>query len=320
MTMHQSNARPLRVALAANGLFSLASGAVCVLAPTAIASLLFAVPPMVFGLSGTTLIIELGIGLLIFAALVLWTASQTFIHRGRARLITILDIGWVLGSFGLLALTSQLWTSAGLTVVILVAIAVALFAVKQAIGLMLLYQGKNDIEAERRGNVLTLTATGFTAASSERVWQVMSHQEAYADVADNLSKVEVLHGTGPDLERRCTDNDGKSWTETCTMWDEGRGFAFRVHTDAPDYPYPIARLSAEWSLSPVQGGTQIRMQFHVTAKPGLVNGLLFRLMAAPFSAVCDRLLQRWIAIMEGTAVTTHAELRLAGDGGSAQPA
>lgn len=319
MSMHQSNARPLRLALIANGLFSLLTGAACVVAPTAISSLVFAAPLSLFGLSAVTLITELGIGLLAFAALVLWTASQTHIHRGRSKLITILDAGWVLISAGLVILIPQLWTPAGLSIVIVVAIVVALFALDQALGLMLLYQGKSDVRALRRGNQMTLTAKAMTQASPERVWQVMSHQEAYADVADNISKVEVTRGSGPDLERRCFDNDGKSWNETCTMWDEGRAFAFRVHTEAPDYPYPIAQLSGEWALSPVSGGTQILMTFQVTAKPGLMNGLLFRLMAAPFSAICDRLLLRWIDIMEGTASATRADLRLPDKRAAAQP-
>lgn len=309
MPKHQSNARPLRLALVANGIFSLLSGACFVLAPSAIASIVFAYPPVVFGLSAATLVAELGIGLLAFAALVLWTAGQSILHRGRAKLITALDVGWVLASAGLLFAAPELWTSAGLWVVVIVALAVAVFALEQTLGLMLLYQGQSDIEALRQGDQLTLTAKAMSRASAERVWQVMSHQEAYADVADNISKVEVTGGSGTSLERRCFDNDGKSWKESCTLWDEGRAFAFRVHTEAPDYPYPIAALAGEWSLSPMSDGTQIQMVFHVTAKPGLLNGLLFRLMAAPFSSVCDRLLQRWIDIMEGTARPDRADLR-----------
>lgn len=319
MPKHQSNARPLRLALVANGVFSLLTGAACVLAPAAIATKVFANPPAVFGLSAATLVTELGIGLLAFAALVLWTAGQSMLRRGRVKLITGLDIGWVLVSAGLLLAVPELWTSAGLTMMVIVALIVAAFAFEQTLGLLLLYQGHSDVEALRKGKHLTLTARATTRASAERVWQVMSHQEAYADVADNISKVEVTRGSGETLERRCFDNDGKSWNESCTLWDEGRAFAFRVHTEAPDYPYPIAALAGEWSLSPMSDGTQIQMVFHVTAKPGFVNGLMFRLMAAPFSSVCDRLLQRWIDIMEGTARPNRTDLRLEEKGAASQP-
>lgn len=310
MSKHQSNARPLRLALVANGVFSILTGACFVLAPSAIASFIFSHPQAIFDLSAATLVAEFGIGLLAFAALVLWTAGQSMLHRSRVKLITALDVVWVLASAGLLLAVPEIWTSAGLTAVVIVALAVAVFALEQTLGLMLLYHGQSDVVALRQGNLLTLTARAMTQASAERVWQVMSHQEAYADVADNISKVEVTGGSGTSLERRCFDNDGKSWSESCTLWDEGRAFAFRVHTEAPDYPYPIAALAGEWSLSPMSDGTQIQMIFRVTAKPGLMNGLLFRLMAAPFSAVCDRLLQRWIDIMEGTARPDRDDLRL----------
>ncbi|MEX3008492.1 SRPBCC family protein [Hoeflea sp. TYP-13] len=308
MIRYQSNARPLRLVLAANGIFSLLTGIACLVAADGISALLFTQLFTLLGMSSATVIFELGIGLLAFAAFVLWTASQANISRGRAKLITAMDIGWVLASIDLLIFLPGLWTSAGAWIVGGVAAIVALFAIEQVFGLSVLYQGRHEVEAETDGRRLTLSATGFTKASPDRVWQVMSHHEAYADVADNLSKVEVLRGSGPDTERRCTDTNGRSWNETCTLWEEGRAFAFRVHTEAADYPYPIAQLTGTWSLAPVPGGTQITMVFKVTARSGLLNGLMFRFMAAPFSKVCDRLLVNWIAVMEGSAGSIRPEL------------
>lgn len=303
MTEYQSNAQSLRAALTANGVFSLLSGIVCVAAPGTVADLLFASPFTLLGLSAQTVVFELGIGLLLFAALVFWTAFQSRISRGRAKLITVMDAGWVLASLDLLIFLSALFTTAGVWIVGGVAAIVGVFALEQIYGLMVLYQGRNSVEAKTEGRRLTLTATAVTNATPERVWQVMSHHEAYADVADNIAKVEVLSGAGADTERKCTDNKGNSWTETCTLWEEGRAYAFRVHTDAPDYPYPIAQLNGKWSLEPLAEGTRITMVFKVTGKTGLLNGLIFRLMAAPFSAVCDRLLSNWIAVMEGSAAS-----------------
>ena len=136
----------------------------------------------------------------------------------------------------------------------------------------------------------------------------MTGHEGYAAVAYNLSKVEVLDGSGLDLERRCFDTSGRSWTESCTLWDEGRAFAFRVHTEASDYPYPIARLGGEWSLAAETGGTRIRMRFEISPKDGFLNGLLLRLMVGPFARVCDRLLVNWIAVMEDQAGPSLGEL------------
>lgn len=306
MTNYQTNDTPLRAALMFNGFFSSALGIACLFAAAPLASLLFRQEFSILGLSASSVLFELGIGLLVFAALVLFTARQAMINRGRAKLITALDIVWVAATVIMLATVSDYFSGYGTTTVIAIMIVVLFFAIMQAFGLAMLYQGKNDIVSTRQKNTMTLTASTFTRADPERVWQVISDQEAYAEVADNISRVEIVSGQGQEMVRKCTDNDGRSWNETCTMWDEGRAFAFRVHTEAEDYPYPIAKLFAEWSLIPGSDLTRIRMVFRVTAKPGLLNRLIFIVMAAPFGATCDRLLDNWVARIEGRAASTSS--------------
>ncbi|UJB73068.1 hypothetical protein HRE53_31300 (plasmid) [Acaryochloris sp. 'Moss Beach'] len=126
----------------------------------------------------------------------------------------------------------------------------------------------------------------------------MSDQEEYASLADNISQVDVLEGQGHGMTHKCTDNDGQSWYETCTRWDDGRAFAFKVDTKAADYPYPICTLTGEWSLIPAPNHTQIAMTFNITAKSGLLNRLLLTIMVALFINVCDRLLNNWVVLME----------------------
>lgn len=304
MTMYQSNESLLRNALTANGLFSALIGVICILAPNAISGFLFQRQFGLFGMTPDGLIFGLGIGLVLFAAFVLWMARQTFLHIGRAKIVTTMDVGWVLGTIALLFTSSGFFSSAGQVIVFVVAAMVLIFSIEQAIGIAIIYQGSHHVFATTRGDTLTLTATGATSATPERVWQIMSDQERYADVADNLSKVEIVAGNGIGMIRKCFDTNGKSWSETCTLWEEGQAFAFRVHTEAEDYPYPIAKLGGKWALSEQPDGTEVNLTFHVTAKPGLVNRLLFKAMAAPFSTICDRLLNNWIAIMEGTGATS----------------
>ena len=286
MSEHQSNGRLLRLALLANGAFSLLTGAACVVASDSIATWIFAAENPVFRLAAPALVLELGVGLLIFAAFVLWTGSQTVINRLRAKIITLMDAGWVLGSAALLVVAPELWTEAGFWAVVAVSGTVGLFALDQALGLVVLYQGRHDVRTDWTGGRLTLTASGLTSAAPERVWSVMTDHERYADVADNLSKVEVIGGSGADTQRRCFDTRGRSWTENCILWEEGRAFAFRVNTQAADYPYPIAQLEGQWSLAAEEGSTRVRMRFEVTPKEGLLNGLLLHLMVG---TLCLRL-------------------------------
>lgn len=312
MQLHQTNDATLRTALTINGFFSAVSGLVCILKSALLADILLQQPRSILRLSMPELIFGLGIGLLLFAALVLLAAQQKSINRQRVKFITALDGVWVLGSGVLLTLLAPYFSGLGMAIIMGVAIAVSFFAVGQLLGLALMHQGKNEITVVRQGARLTLTARTLTRATPEKVWQVMSDQEGYATVADNISKVEVINGQEYGMVRQCTNNNGQSWRETCTRWDEGRTFAFRVDTEAEDYPYPIGALTGEWALIPKPDHTQICMTFNISAKSGLLNRLLLTLMIAPFAKVCDRLLNNWVALMEDhtTSRTPLANLKL----------
>ncbi|MEM7441983.1 MAG: SRPBCC family protein [Pseudomonadota bacterium] len=308
MKLHQTNDRFVRRALLGNAAFSLLTGLVCLAAPTWVASVLFTGGFIFESLTGPMAVLDLGIGLVVFAALVFFAARQQVLNLTWICLIIAADIAWVLLSIALYVFASASLTTSGTVLVLAVALVVAIFAVEQAIGAAIVYQGKSRVAIQFNSGGMVLTASLETLATKERAWQVVSDQEAYADVADNLSRVEILEGHGTGMVRQCTDTKGRSWRETCTRWNAGEGFAFRVHTDAPDYPYPIAELSGDWSLaSTADGNTEIKMVFHVGPKDGVLNRLLLRLMAASFAKTCDKLLLRWVDVMEGRASEDGAE-------------
>lgn len=308
MALHQTNDAPLCAVLKINGFFSAASGLVCILKSNLLADLLFQQPLRMLKLSIPTLIFGLGMGLLVFAALVLVTTQQRITNRRQVKLISALDVGWVVGSGVLLTVFIHYFSGLGMAIVVGVAIIISIFAAGQILGLAILYQGKNKIAVARRGACLTLTASTVTRATPEKVWQVMSDQEGYAMVADNIKQVDVIEGQGYGMTRKCTDNDGQSWYENCTCWDDGRAFAFKVDTEAEDYPYPISTLMGKWSLIPKPDHTQISMTFNITAKSGLLNRLLLTLMIAPFIKVCDRLLNNWVVLMEDNVAPSSQQL------------
>ncbi len=108
-----------------------------------------------------------------------------------------------------------------------------------------------------KGNLHKI-ASHIVPVSPRVAWQVMTDHEAYGDAADNLRKVEVLSGQGVGMCRRYYDTHGGGWSETCTLWDEGRAYAFSVHTEAPDYPYPLKELTGTWRVDPVEQGSRVR--------------------------------------------------------------
>jgi len=141
------------------------------------------------------------------------------------------------------------------------------------------------------------TASCIVPVSPRVAWQVMTDHEAYGDAADNLMKVEVLSGQGVGMRRRCYNTNGGGWSETCTLWDEGREYAFRVHTEAPDYPYPLKQLSGTWRVDPVPQGSRVSLEFLARAKGGILGRMMLRLLARPAEQSCRRLLKRWAAMM-----------------------
>lgn len=299
MKDHQTNDTFLRRILFANATFSALTGLAAMFASEGVTSFLFAKDFTVLGFAAATIVFELGVGLQIFAVLVFLVARQKTLPLGWVKAIIVADLFWVVDSVFLLVVYPEYFSSMGFEAVLIVAIVVFVFAVDQSVGIAMTYQGRSRVEISQGGNGTVITASLNTAASASRAWQVMSDQEAYADVADNLSKARVVEGDGEGMIRQCWDLKGRSWTETCTLWVEGRVFAFRVHTEAADYPYPIAALAGEWSVSPTVSGSEIKMIFTVETKAGLLNRLLFKVMAAQFAKVCNRLLIKWVEVMEG---------------------
>ena len=103
-------------------------------------------------------------------------------------------------------------------------------------------------------------------APKDVVWGVISDVEAYGEVAPNLSKAVILSGQKEDMVRRCWDTRGGTWTEQCTLWEEGR--RYRMQVDTSDYPYPFTKMQGTWGLEEEEGGTLITMTFDFTPKLG----------------------------------------------------
>lgn len=153
-----------------------------------------------------------------------------------------------------------------------------------------------------RGGALEATVRRVVAAPPETVWRVMNDHPGYADVASNLSKVEVLSGDGLGLRRQCYGPKGESWTETCDLFEKGRAFGFRVHTEAPGYPYPFAGLSGRWSVAPLAKGAEFSIVLTARAKGNAAARAIFGVVARmKFRPVLIQLAEAWAHRMEAEA-------------------
>ena len=298
--MHQSNARPLRGVLYANAVFSTMCASALLLETDWAVTALFVSDSAWLGIAVRQSAVLLGLGLLLFAGLVAWTASSRLISRGAVKAIIGADVLWVVSGFALLPISGSILTDVGLRAALFIDLIVLVFAVEQMIGLMMLYQGESELTVSSNGRVRRYRVSHPVDASIQAAWRVMTDHEAYADVADNLAKVEVVHGDAKGMRRKCYGAKGESWTEEAHIWEEGKRYGFTVNTDAPDYPYPLENLAAVWSVEP-RGSSKsdVTMEFEVTPRANLKGALFMFLSNAMFPKVIDRLLGRWAAKMEG---------------------
>ncbi|MEM9682292.1 MAG: SRPBCC family protein [Pseudomonadota bacterium] len=298
--MFQSNSRPLRLALLVNAVFSALCASILVVETDWALAILFVSDTIWPGIPVRDIAVALGFCLLLFAGLVAWTGLARFISRSAVTAITVADVVWVVCGFAMLPFLSSHVTATGLWTVLIVDLFVLVFAIEQAIGLMILYQGKSELAITRNGRACHFRLSHIVGASTRAAWRVMTDHEAYADVADNLTRVEVVHGVAKGMRRKCHGAKGESWTEDAHIWEEGKRYGFTINTDAPDYPYPLQQLAAVWTVEP-RGDNQseVTMEFEVTPQPNLKGALFMFLSTAMFPKVIDRLLGRWAVRMEG---------------------
>ena len=119
-----------RVALLCNAGFSALCGLAFALDAERLATELLAGSPDVGALG----LRVLGVGLVVFSALLAWVALRRGLTAGQILLITSLDVAWIAGSLLVIGLAAGVFTAAGVTAVALVALAVTLFATGQGFG------------------------------------------------------------------------------------------------------------------------------------------------------------------------------------------
>lgn len=293
-----SSSAAARRFLKMNGVFSLLTAFPLLIAAGLVGQVLFANPVdwAAMGLRG------LGIGLIGFAGLVYALSTYKFVSRATVNEIVVLDALWVLGSVILILVFGHVLTSTGIIIVGAVAVVVAFFATAQFVSATQIQKPVPDAKVELRDGTLYATVTRTVRAPTETVWAVMTDHPSYADVADNISKVEVLSGDGLGMKRRCFGPKGESWEETCNLYEPGQSYGFRIHTEAEDYPYPFAKLSGRWSVRPHEMGARFDISIVIALKGNALSRWLFATMAKPqFKTILIDLADAWAARMEQNA-------------------
>jgi hypothetical protein len=122
---HSERQQLLRMALLGNAIFSTISGMTLIAAQKWIVELL--------GLPATVNLISLGVGLLVFAVILVLFAQKKPIRLANAWIAVVMDAAWVIGSYPLLFVVP--FSTSGKWIVGIVAEVVMIFALVQWLGI-----------------------------------------------------------------------------------------------------------------------------------------------------------------------------------------
>ncbi|MEM8969660.1 MAG: SRPBCC family protein [Bacteroidota bacterium] len=266
----------LQKSLRANALFSGISGITLITLSRSIAEL--------FGTENNTVFWITGIALIVFSATIVYEIAK---QRPLAILwIIVQDFLWVIGSIVLLVFNPFSISSTGMLIIGLVALIVLYMAINQASAL-----GKVDAHPTQPGKQWQFER--IVNADKTSVWQLISDIGNYDMFAPNIDNVTIVSGEGEGMVRACSHGKD-SWTETCSLWNEGKSYAYTVHTDKPDYPYPFKLLKGFWAVEEInESTTKIIMRFDFQYRHRFQNVLLHPLFRAKFSKVAEELLDNW---------------------------
>lgn len=297
--MSESTTKTARLFLGVNGLFSCLVGLVLLLLNQAVAVVLFHEPAT----WGALTLRVLGVGLLVFSVYLAVLVVNRFVSKGAVMMIVYADMGWLIASAFVVLIDDRVLTDQGILIIDLTAIVVAICAIGQYVGARRIIPSKSRARVYLNHGVLVASVSREVAAPSHVVWAVMTDHPAYADVANNLSKVDIVSGEGLGMVRRCFGLKGENWTETCSGYEDENYFSFWVHTEAHDYPYPFQELQGRWSVKNL--GDRAKFSIDITAKPKghwLARSAVILGAKLQFKNVLIDLADAWAYRMEKSAI------------------
>jgi len=200
------------------------------------------------GVDQVWLIRLLGAGLLAFALGVFIVAgSVTKTLQTWSAEISVADLGWVTATALVIGLgwlsTRGAIVMAGVAVLVL-ALSIAQIRSRSS---LVAAAAETDAALDESPPIEIHTMTREIDGTPEHLWPVISDHALYAELALNLKAAQNLTPNGPGFERTCTDSLGRTWSETCTLWDPGHRFDIDISID--DYPYPLQMVQGSWRVA-----------------------------------------------------------------------
>jgi len=244
-----------------------------------------------FGVAPSNFFLVLGVLLMLFAVTLLIEIVK---QRALAVLwIIVLDMLWVLGSVFLLIFNPFNVSIEGNIIIALVVIVVFLIGMGQAHGL-----AKVD-KKNRKQRLKVFRFSRVVKGNKLKAWEVISDVENYHKVAPNIDGTRIISGGKEKGMKRSCSHGKDSWNETCTLWVNEKQYAFIVHTDEPNYPYPLKSLQGNWRVDKISDNeTEVTMTFEFEYKKAIQDVLVHPFMKNKFTKVCEELLNNYENLIE----------------------
>lgn len=282
---------PLRLALAANAVFSLSSALFMLFWPALLGEWL--------GIHASLIFQVAGIGLVVFAVELIYQATRRRVATWRALLASAADFSWVAGSVVLLLAFPRLFSPSGSVLVLAVAGAVFVFGVWQ---LWAAGRAHRTAESGEYRHCIIVE----TNAPADTMWRVISRLGEIKNYMPSLKSSVVLDGRMPGVGavRMCEDYTGKRWSEQCTEFNAGRGFAVRFLSEVPDFPFPAETMRGGWEVIPADDGCQVMVWWELLPKPRVLAPIILPLLAFQVDRDFPKVIKRMAAEALGRTLET----------------
>lgn len=232
------------------------------------------------GLKSPLLLQIIGIGLLLFAAELVYQISKKRLSSLRALVASLADLGWVSMSLILLLFLPEALTASGTVIVALVAAVVLLCAVLQLSGIEKMHRLPGR-DAYRHCVPMEV------GASAESLWRIIGDLGSIAQYAPQLASSRLVNGeiSGVGSVRCCQDVNGKQWSERCTAYESGHRLELTFLCDEPGFPLPVKEMVGGWELKELgENCCEVRVWWELVPKVKL----LALLIMPTFSHMTDR--------------------------------
>lgn len=270
---------PLRLALAANAIFSLSAALFMLFRPAMVGEWLGIQAPLVLQI--------IGIGLVAFAAELIYQATRQRIATWRALIASAADFSCVTGSFVLLLAFPELFSPLGNLLVLAVTGAVFVFGAWQL-------WAAGHAHRTGEGGAYRHCIVVQTNAPAAKLWRIVGAIGDIKHYMPALKSSVIVDGNAPGVGavRACEDRAGKRWSEQCTAFIPGRSFEVRFVSEAPNFPFPAKTMKGGWEVMPLSGGSQVMVWWELIPKNNLLAPLILPVLAFQADRDFPRIIQR----------------------------